>query len=235
MSMNRRPTRRYVPVEICPLQPLEISKKATDPWSKMLLKQPLLRARCRCKASAGQARHYFAKDGGVIFRFVLLFVAHDSEHAQIVAQPCQRALVEKAGEIVGAVRQQFASADTDEQLEKFALKEFAVGFFRSSRQCRVRGSELRRIAANSGQRLEQRRIWRAPQQRSKQCVFFHACDVDVVDARMALGWRFIRCGSIWRRSERCRKAAEGRDRPCVPAQEHRRQSAPLFQLPDCSS
>ena len=146
----------YALVKFRLFKPLEISKKATDPRGKVFLKEPFLRVGCRGKASAGHTSHYFAKDGGVIFRFVLLFGPDDSERAQIVAQPRQRAFVQKAGEIVGAVGQQFASADTDEQFEKLAPKEFGVGFLRSLRQGRVRGSELRRIAANSGQRLEQR-------------------------------------------------------------------------------
>ena len=41
--------------------------------------------------------------------------------AQILAQPRQRAFVQEAGDVIGAVGQQFAAADADEQIEKFAL------------------------------------------------------------------------------------------------------------------
>ena len=70
----------------------------------MFLEEALLRIWRGRKASTSQTSHDFAKDGGVVFRFALLFSPHDSEHAQIVAQPGQWTLVQKASEIIKSRR-----------------------------------------------------------------------------------------------------------------------------------
>ena len=57
----------------------------------------------------------------MILRLDLALGALDAERAEIVAQPRQRPLVQEAGEIIGAVGQQFAAAEPDEEVEVFAL------------------------------------------------------------------------------------------------------------------
>ena len=57
----------------------------------------------------------------MILRLAIAVGALDAERRQILAQPRQRALVQEAGEIIGAVGQQLAAADADEQIEELAL------------------------------------------------------------------------------------------------------------------
>ena len=128
-----------------------------------------------------QTRHDLAQDGGVILRLDLAFGALDAEHRQIVAQPRQRALVQKAGEIVGAVRQQLAAAEPDEQIEEFALDTLDRHRTGRFRQRRMRDAERADVAAQTGQPLQQRGVRRARQQGGEQRVFLRARDIDLVD------------------------------------------------------
>ena len=79
----------------------------------MLFEQLAVGARRRRELSAGDAGHDLAQNGGVIFRFVLSLGTFDAESRKILAQPRQRALVQEAGDIIGAVGHQFAAADAD--------------------------------------------------------------------------------------------------------------------------
>ena len=118
----------------------------------------------------------------MIFRFVLALGALDAERGEILAQPRQRALVQEPGNVVGAVGHQFAAADADEQIEKFALDFRGVGAARRFRETDMRGTERRRIAAQRGQPLQKFRIRRTRQQRRQQRVFLRAGKIDLIDA-----------------------------------------------------
>ena len=91
----------------------------------------------------------------MILGLVLPLGAFDAERGKILAQPRQRPLVEEAGEIIGAVGQQLAAPDADEQIEKFALDLLGVGRARGLRQSGVRHAERRRVAAQLGDAREQ--------------------------------------------------------------------------------
>ena len=102
---------------------------------------------------------------------------------QILAQPRQRPLVQEAGEIIGAVGQQLAAADADEQIEEFALDlastSRVLAASASSTCARPSGVASPR---NSAEPLEQLGVGRARQQRAEQRVFLRAREIDVVDA-----------------------------------------------------
>ena len=102
--------------------------------------------------------------------------------AKILAQPRQRALVQEAGDVIGAVRHQFAAADADEQIEEFALDLAGVGIAGRVGEADMGDAERRRIAAQRGQPLQKCRVRRARQQRRQQRVFLRAGKIDLVDA-----------------------------------------------------
>ena len=97
---------------------------------------------------------------------------------EVVAQPRQRALLQEAGEIIGAVGQQLAAADADEQIEELALDLFAVGLRRGVRQRDMGKAERARIAAQFGDALEHGGVGRARQQHRQQRVFLGAGEID---------------------------------------------------------
>jgi hypothetical protein len=69
---------------------------------------------------------------------------------QIGAQARQRALVQEAGEIVRAIKQDFAAAEPDEQIEILTLSALDRGFACGLRQRGVGDTKRRSIAAQSG-------------------------------------------------------------------------------------
>ena len=102
--------------------------------------------------------------------------------AEILAQARQRALVQEAGDVVGAVRHQLAAADADEQIEKFALDLGSVGTAGRVGETDMGDAQRRRIAAQRGQPLQKRRVRRSRQQCRQQRVFLRTGEIDLVDA-----------------------------------------------------
>ena len=90
----------------------------------------------RREAAAGKAGHDLAQRRRVILRLEIVLGPLDAERGEILAQARQRTLVEKAGQIVGRVGQQFAAPEADEQIEIFAL-DYAATAMRC-RLCRAR-------------------------------------------------------------------------------------------------
>ena len=141
----------------------------------MFLEQSAVGCRPAPGTAAGEARHDLAQDRGVIFRFGIALGALDAEAGEILAQPRQRALVQEAGEIVGAVGHQFAAADADEQIEEFALDRVGVGAGGRFGEADMRDAERRRDRrAASASRSSRCRVRRARQQRREQRVFLRA-------------------------------------------------------------
>src|SRR5262245_15930096 len=81
---------------------------------------------CR-KALAHESRHDLAQDGGMIFRLGLSLRALNSEPCEALAQARQRSLMQEAGEIIRAVREEFAATEPDEQIEVLALDALGAG------------------------------------------------------------------------------------------------------------
>src|SRR5436189_3270327 len=116
----------------------------------MLLENLLVGALWRRQAAAENARHDLAQGRGVIFRLAIALGALDSERAEIGAEPRQRPFVQESGEIVGGVGQQFAAAESDEQVEILALDAIDGGFAGGLRERCMRDTERRRGAAQTG-------------------------------------------------------------------------------------
>ena len=92
----------------------------------MLFEQLPVGARRRRELTAGDAGHDLAKDSGVIFRLMLILDPLDAEFDQVFAQAGQRPLVQEAGDVIGAVGQELATPDADEEFEELA---FDLGLF----------------------------------------------------------------------------------------------------------
>ena len=116
------------------------------------------------------------------------FGARDAEPRHVGAQPRQRALIEEAGEIVGAVRQQFAATDADEQFKKLALDPLRTGGGRRIGEREMREPERTGIAAQRREPVEKRGVGRTAKQDREQCVFLRAGRIHLVD----------RCGGFGR-------------------------------------
>src|SRR5258708_6393393 len=113
-------------IELGAWRRLQISKEPPGPRSEMPLEDaPLAVFRCR-EASSREPRHDLAQNRNVILGLAVLLGPHDADLSEVAAQPCQRPLVQKAGEIVGAVRQQLAAAESDKEVEIFPLKTFRI-------------------------------------------------------------------------------------------------------------
>ena len=92
-----------------------------------------------------QARHDLAQDRGVVLRLDIALAALDAERLEIAAQPRQRALVQEAGQVVGAVGQQLAAPEPDEEIEILALRPRSASVSRGGfRQRRMREAERAR-------------------------------------------------------------------------------------------
>ena len=100
---------------------------------------------------------------------------------EIVAQPRQRTLVQKAGEIVRAVGQQLAAAEPDEEIEIFAAGAFGVRRARRRGERRMRKPERRWIDLQRTEPAQQVGSRRLREQQRKQSIFSRARRIDVVD------------------------------------------------------
>src|SRR5258708_34605433 len=116
----------------------------------MLLENLLVSALWRLEAAVENAGHDLAEGRGVIFGLGIALGALDSERAKIGAQPRQRAFVQETGEIVGGVGQQFAAAESDEQVEILALDPLDGGFAGGLRERCMCDTKRARVAAQTG-------------------------------------------------------------------------------------
>jgi len=81
--------------------------------------------------------------------------ALDAELRQAFAQPRQRPLVQEAGKVVRAIRQQLAATEPDEEIEVLALDPLGCRLPRSIGQRRVCEPERARIPAQTGDPIKQ--------------------------------------------------------------------------------
>src|SRR5258707_14126253 len=91
----------------------------------MPLEETRLFAEFGFEVAAREAGHDLEQDRDVIFRLARDACALDAECVQIFADARQRALVKKAGQIIGGIRKQVAAAEPDEQIQEL-LAERAV-------------------------------------------------------------------------------------------------------------
>jgi hypothetical protein len=152
------------------------------------------------------------RNGRVVFWFTLLLDTFDAERLQILAEPRKRTLVEKAGQIIRTVGQELAAADADEEIEKLARDLFGARPARGLRQCGMRNTERRCIAAKLGDPPEQRGIRSARQQHGEQRVFLGARGVDFVELADMLAIKI-------RSQDRTRNPGRGFHRDHTPARD----------------
>ena len=107
--------------------------------------------------------------------------ALDPEPIEILAHPRQRALVQKAGQIVGGIGQQFAAAEPDEEIEEFLADGAVVASPRRLREFDMRDAEIGPVALQRGDALERIRVGRLAEQQRQQAVFRGAQLIDLVD------------------------------------------------------
>src|SRR4029077_17603121 len=86
---------------------------------QMLFEQRAVGSGRAGETSVSQPRHDLAEHGGMIFRLGLGLDPRDAQPGKLYAPARQWTLVEEPGEIVGAIRQQLAAPDTDEEVEEF--------------------------------------------------------------------------------------------------------------------
>ena len=86
---------------------------------------------------------------------------------EIVAQPRQRPLVQEAGEIVGAVGQQLAAAEPDEEIEVLALDALDSASRGGLAERRMREPSGVASPRKPASRCEQVRVGRAREQRGR--------------------------------------------------------------------
>src|SRR5690349_4147969 len=119
---DEHPTERAdAAIEIGGFGALQIGEEAADPGREMLVEQFAIGAGRRRKLSADDAGHDLAQDRRMVLRLAVAVGARDAEPAQILAQPRERPFLQEAGEIIGAIGQQLAAPDADEQVEELAL------------------------------------------------------------------------------------------------------------------
>ena len=120
----------------------------------MTLEEPRLFGEVGVEIAARKARHDLEQDRDVIFRFPRRSDALDAEQAQILAHPRQWTFVQKAGQIVGGIGQQFAAAEPDEEVEKLLARSAIVGRCGSGSKFEMGDAEIGRVALQRRDTLE---------------------------------------------------------------------------------
>ena len=183
-----------MPVKVGSIGPLEIGEKAPDPWLKMLLEQLAIRIGGSTKASVRQARHDLAQNRRVILGLRLAGGSLDCKLFKMRAQPRERTLMQKAGEIIRRVGQKLSAPEPDEQVEIFPLDAFGAGPLRRLRERRVCQPERAWIPAQRGETLEQRAVRRAREQNGEQRIFLCARYVEVLEIASHIGLLLVEIG-----------------------------------------
>jgi hypothetical protein len=84
---------------------------------------------------------------------VVLGLAHPfgpfhAECSQVVTQANERAIVQKPGQVIRSIRQEFAASDSYEKLEELPLRLLDRGSSGGFRQCDVNKADRRGIASD---------------------------------------------------------------------------------------
>ena len=117
----------------------------------------------------------------MIFRLPRRAGALDSEPIEILAHPRQRTLVQKTGQVIGGIGQQFAAPEPDEQIEEFLADGAIVRGRRRCREFDMRDAEIGRVALQRGDAPERLGVGRLAEQQRQQAVFRGAQLIDLVD------------------------------------------------------
>ena len=167
-------------IKIGPLRGFEVGKERRHPWCQMPVEEIALALHGHGALPGNQSRHDLAEDRRMVFGLASGFDALDAQTSEVGAQPRQRPLMQKAGQVIRPVRQQLAAADADKEIEIFARDR--DGIFRRSRcgQRLMRKTERRRVTLDDRQSLEQRLIRRPREERRKERIFLRTRDRSIV-------------------------------------------------------
>src|SRR5207248_3280194 len=104
---------------------------------------------------AGESGHDLAQDRGVILGLGPALRPFDSEPTKVLAQTCERPLMQETGNIIRAIGQEFPAPEADEEIEIFALDTPGVGAAGGIRERRVGEPERSSVAAQAGEAIQQ--------------------------------------------------------------------------------
>src|SRR5262245_64622223 len=92
----------------------------------MLLEDFAVAAGLRFDGAGGEARHDLAKDRSVILRLGLPRRLLDTKSLEVSTQARKRPLIDKPGQVVGAVGQDFAPSQADKEIEVLPSNAFDI-------------------------------------------------------------------------------------------------------------
>ena len=138
--------RADAPVEVGRFGAFQIGEEAARPRAPCASRRICCSVLRRRERPPAKARHDLAQGRGVILRLGLPSARSMPSAREIVAQPRERPLVQKAGQIVGRIGQQLAAAEPDEEIEIFALDALDV-------DARLPASASAACATPSGRRI----------------------------------------------------------------------------------
>ena len=146
-------------------------------------------------AAAGQAGHDLAQGRGAVLGLGLTFGPLDAQALEVVAQARQRALVKKAGQVVGGVGQYLAATHPDEQVEVLPPHALHIAPGRRLAKRGVRQAEGARVTAQPRQPAQELRIGGARQQRGEEGVLLRPRGIDLVEG-LRLGAEQVRRSTL---------------------------------------
>src|SRR5947209_2747927 len=176
-----------VPIKACRGRFLEIAEKARGPRLEVALEKALFRCEIGFEIAPRHSGHDLAEDRYVILRLRDVIGAGDADRRHVLADLRERALLQKAGQIVGRIRQEFAAADADEEIEIFAGYRIRVDIRRRLGERGMSPTELRRIAGDfrkACKKLSRRGFCKNG---SEQPIFAGARERDVINLGGLLG------------------------------------------------
>src|SRR5205085_6841296 len=97
---------------------------------------------------------------------------------EVLAQTCERPLMQKTGNIIRAIGQKFPAPEAGEEIEIFALDALGVGAAGSLRERRVGKPERSSVAAQAGEAIQQWLIGGAREQAREQRIFGRPRGID---------------------------------------------------------
>ena len=155
----------------------------------MPLEDRAVGAGVRPEAVGRKARHGVAENRDVVLRLAQAFGALDAEPRKVLAHAGERALVQKARQVVRGVGQEFAPADADEQVEIFPRGRIRIELCGGLGEVDMGEPEGTGVALELGEPRQHFAGRSAAEKEGEQRVFVRPQEVDLVD----LG---DRCGGV---------------------------------------
>src|SRR6266478_2956733 len=160
---------------------LKIGEHPRSPRPEMPLEETRLLGEVGFEVAARKAGHHLKQGRDVVFRLPRRACAFDSEHIQIFADTRQRALVKKAGHVIGRIGKQLAATKSDEQSEELLADSAIIRRGSRRREFDMRRAKIGRIALQRGNPQQRIRAGRLAKQQGQQAVFRRAQRIDLVD------------------------------------------------------